>query len=677
MPHLTRVFNPETRALTTVERKYAGQVGDSLSTVLHFEYTQLDFLLKHTPYIMFSTLDDDGNPLVFGPAPPEWLGDEDRVPFDGMTFNVPWAVTSRTKNSRVDYQLFFVKEGVEFDGRDVAKLKPTEVILSVVDSIVLKRSITCKSKNPCSCPPMAPTGAEPNVIGYISLWKDYGMVVPVSTDSRPELSETELCDCGAPECACNPSTEQTYIDDPEVMILKFRTYNGTNDQELPLERIPVMKDGKIQYYQLPFGNEANKVPLLRGIIEDGQSIVYDAASGGFVAYDILGIYQFRGIATDAQLDEMESSRIGLNGKALRNGDTYSCTERRAYDDGTGRVEYYEEGTNWVWSEQERWEPLTGELDLNRYQLKKYLVTKWDNPTDEQYPSAKLVKDSLDAKLDDSQILRSLQDPAEDVDPQKTMIYSANVVKKKFDLIDRIRSEDYDHFTDRIAEERQHVDKVTADLYATKTDKTMAIPEWDPEATYGMGSTVIFNGTVFISESADNLNNPPVVTETVDGEEMQSPSEHWSMIQGGGGTGGTAERWLVGGKQNIDIVHNFGTKDLFVVVRRVSDGTFVHVETQAVRPGTIRLKFSEAPARNSMYVTVSPAVPAQPDTTDYTIVEIGSDTKEWRGTSKSNRIVTVQTFDQSGYELVGEVRQNEPGTVVVTFNKPCRGTMILR
>ena len=39
MTHITRVFNPSTRSLTGVERKYAGQVGDSISTILHFEYT--------------------------------------------------------------------------------------------------------------------------------------------------------------------------------------------------------------------------------------------------------------------------------------------------------------------------------------------------------------------------------------------------------------------------------------------------------------------------------------------------------------------------------------------------------------------------------------------------------------------------------------------------------------
>ena len=129
MTHITRVFNPETRSLTSVERRYAGQTGDALSTVLHFEYTELDFLMKYTPYIMFSTLDDDGNPMIYGPAMPEWSNNENKVPFDGVSFAIPWEVPVRAKSARIDYQLFFVKKGVNFDGRNVAKLNPTEVVM--------------------------------------------------------------------------------------------------------------------------------------------------------------------------------------------------------------------------------------------------------------------------------------------------------------------------------------------------------------------------------------------------------------------------------------------------------------------------------------------------------------------------------------------------------------------
>lgn len=398
MPDITRVFNDETRSLTSVERKYAGQIGDAISTVMHFEYTKLDFLMGYRPYIMFGVYDDDGNPLIYGPEPDnpsEAMEDvlEERVFFNGYTFTIPWAVTSRVKSMRVDYQLFFVKNGVEFDGRNVAKLKPTEVLMSAVDSIALKPSITCAKKSSCNCPPFAPTGSEPNILGWINLWRDYGLVLPVTQD----LKEPEFLDrFGVPY----EPTEEDLVKNPPVIRLNFRTYNGKNDSTAEFGNVPVMINGKLLYYQLPYGGKLNQVPLLGGDIGDGKSIVYDAASNRFVEYDITGIYQFRGICSSADLDRMAASGNTLAGAPLRNGDVYSLTDVRTYGvDELGNPKQYEPGTNWVWSEQNVWEPLTGDLNLDKYQLKSFRVTEWAEPTDEQYPSAKLTKDSLDAQND--------------------------------------------------------------------------------------------------------------------------------------------------------------------------------------------------------------------------------------------------------------------------------------
>ncbi|MBQ8372682.1 MAG: hypothetical protein IJX35_00005 [Candidatus Methanomethylophilaceae archaeon] len=436
MTHVTRVFNPETRALTSVERRYAGQVGDAISTVLHFEYTQLDFLSEYVPYIMFAVYDADGNPLIYGPQPSNpseviQTALEDRVYFDGVEFSIPWAVTSRVKSMRVDYQIFFVKVGVEFDGRNVAKLKPTEIVMSAIDSIALKPSIKCnarRSQDVCACPPFSPTGAEPNLLGWVETWKNYGLVVPVTQD----LKEPEFLDrFGVPY----EPTEQDLIDNPPVIILNFRTYNGTYDTSAEFTNVPVMKDGKLIYYQLPYGNTRNTIPLIRDTVQDGQTLVFDEASKGFIAYDLTGIYRFRGTCTVDELNAWEAAGETTDGRKLENGDVYSCTDNRYYgEDESGRPELYRAGTNWVWSEQNRFEPITGDLDLSKYQLESSKINDWSElatdpseVSEKYYPTAILVKNSLDAKLDDTQIIQDWG-----ASPGREQIPSAHLVKASLD-----------------------------------------------------------------------------------------------------------------------------------------------------------------------------------------------------------------------------------------------------
>lgn len=149
MTDVTRIFNSETRSFKNVQRKYSGQIGDSVSTTLHFEYEPFDLLQadvggdRYVPYIMFSVYDDQGNPLIYG---------ESSTPkFDGYTFDIPWDVTSRTTSQRVEYELYFIKNTVTVDptaslSAQVAQIASTEYLVSAVDGITLKPSIKCKSK---------------------------------------------------------------------------------------------------------------------------------------------------------------------------------------------------------------------------------------------------------------------------------------------------------------------------------------------------------------------------------------------------------------------------------------------------------------------------------------------------------------------------------------------------
>lgn len=207
MTDITRVFNVETRSLTNIQRSYCGQIGDSVSTTLHFEYNPIDFLMHdasdpaaehYVPYIMFSVHDDDGNPLIYGP--------ESTPRFDGYTFPIPWDVTSRATSVRVEYQLYFVKNTVSFDpSRGISILEATQYINSAMDGIALKPSIKCKSKSKC-CPTTSPL-TEPTVVGWVNYWKQYGLISPVSQS----------------------------VDDQGRYVITFRTYEGDGDYSVTLD----------------------------------------------------------------------------------------------------------------------------------------------------------------------------------------------------------------------------------------------------------------------------------------------------------------------------------------------------------------------------------------------------------------------------------------------------------
>lgn len=224
MTDIYRRFNVETRSLVATERRYCGQVNDAGSTTLHFTYDPVDFLehrgegrpdLEYwVPYIMFSVADDYGNPCIYGPDP------RTSTPtFDGYTFDIPWEVTNRVKSARLEYQLFFVKNTVKIDpfGADRCKLDRTVYLQSAIDGIAVKPSIGCKSRNPCHCPPMSPH-TEPSVPGYINLWKDVGVVNPVTIRHNACMDRTTLY---------------------------FPTYNGSNDTEIPLPFASLDSNGKI------------------------------------------------------------------------------------------------------------------------------------------------------------------------------------------------------------------------------------------------------------------------------------------------------------------------------------------------------------------------------------------------------------------------------------------------
>lgn len=249
---ISRVFEKSTRTISCSTKKYSGQAFDNQSATLHF--TLLDegrdwdpVANGYTPYIMFNIYDEAGNPIVFGP---------DSSPlFDGYTFKIPWAITSRMKSARLEYQLFFIKTGIPFDGV-IDGMDSTEYLLSAVDGIALKPSIT-KCRDPCAPDRAFAPVTEPSVLGWVQFWKQHGVMLPV--DVKGKMYN------GLPGYGYE---------------LTFHSYTG-QVQVIDIDTPTLDEDGKIGYALLPVGNEANHIPLIKQPAGDGQALIFDAALKGF------------------------------------------------------------------------------------------------------------------------------------------------------------------------------------------------------------------------------------------------------------------------------------------------------------------------------------------------------------------------------------------------------------
>lgn len=173
MVDLYRLFKVDTRTLTNQQHKFAGQVGDAISTRIHFTYEPENILEEndYTPYIMFNIMDCKGRPYVYSP--------HSKHPFDGYTFAIPWEITSKIKNNRLEYQLLLVRSDIAFDG-NILSLGDTEYLLSNMDGIAYKHSVKVSN---CGCGGLNP-GMEPSLLGWINFWKEHGLIEPVEYERK-------------------------------------------------------------------------------------------------------------------------------------------------------------------------------------------------------------------------------------------------------------------------------------------------------------------------------------------------------------------------------------------------------------------------------------------------------------------------------------------------------------
>lgn len=253
-----RTFDKATRSIVSDRKAYGGQVFDSNSTRVKFtlqnEGQDWDFRAEgYRPFIVFNVFDANGNPYVYG---------EDSSPaFSGHEFTIPYEITSQAPSLRVEYQLWFVaaEYADSFNGTPDGMLTTTYV-LSAVDGIAFRQSCIKPPKPGCGCrdPGFSPALA-PTIAGPLEFLRSRAIIRPVENMAH-----------------INDEGKTQGID------LIFKSLSG-DYQEMWLNVPLLSEDGKLGMDALPTGNAYGQIPLLKSSVGTGNAIVYDGASGGFIA----------------------------------------------------------------------------------------------------------------------------------------------------------------------------------------------------------------------------------------------------------------------------------------------------------------------------------------------------------------------------------------------------------
>ena len=501
------------------------------------------------------------------------------------------------KTQRVEYQLFFVKTNVSFDGV-VAHLDSTEYIQSAMDGIALKKSIECKKKS--CCPPFAPT-TEPNVVGYINLWKDYGIVVPV---------------------------EQEFDGETDRLTLKFHTYNGTNDCTVELN-VPPLEDGRIPHRYLDMVEsidytdgleEEYKIPTAKAVV-DWLYEEYTSKDMSIAKWDAERTY-----SKDSTVVHNENIYISIKDDNIGHEPIEDTTVQ---DEWWSTISEYDLIVNeWsevlhtnkvpseklvkesldakldddqlvtFWSDEPTNDNIPSELLVKRSLDDKLddsqIVTAWEEPTDEQIPSAKLTKETLDSKLDDYQLVTSWNELSDGKIPSQKLVKDS--LDDKLDDSQIVTSWEATPSDESIPSE-----KLVKDSLDEKTDYRMAIRFWYPEVMYGNGSTVIYDGTIYISRGDENRGHVP-------SDNTQS-RVWWSKIEGGGSSGGTNKYVdIIGnGRDTVyTIQHGLGTSDVFYTMRyNDNQRMFTDADVYVIDDNTIRVETYEPLETDSIVIILTP------------------------------------------------------------------------
>lgn len=253
MTDLYRTFNLRNRSITSDKKCYAGQAYDSNSTTIHFTLMDGDepwdpYAEGFKPFIVFDVYDDCGNPYCYGTT--------SQPIFDGASFTIPYDITSRVRSARADYHLWFVRAQVadSFDGTSQGLLV-ADYLLSARDGVAFKPTSLhppkCGKPNQAYAPTTAPT-----TIGALEFMRENAVIMPIE--------KLGVMDDGGP----------AGID------MVFHTLGGQR-QRLHLPVATLDTDNKVELNSLPIGIGADQIPVLKGTVPEGFTIVSEGPKDQF------------------------------------------------------------------------------------------------------------------------------------------------------------------------------------------------------------------------------------------------------------------------------------------------------------------------------------------------------------------------------------------------------------
>ena len=671
----------QTRTLQDRSQRYAGQQCDAGSTRLHLDYDPIGYLEMYgfTPYIVFNVIGPDGNPMVYGP--------NSTSRFDGYRFDLPWDLTSRIKQARVEFQLFLVKPNVTVDDEtDVPKLDSTDYELSSITGIAFRPSIVGKRRCDPGCPPLPTT--EPNLMGLMDVFMDYGILVPVKAQYNESTRRLEMV---------------------------FHTYYGDNDQTLELN-VPVLSDeGTIEPEYLPI--------IQAWLAQDGTlQATQENIPSALLTYNALM----------QKSDKVRPIPDWVPTTAYEAGAlvTWRNVVYRAASASQG-VEPQMGSTAWIRM-----------LDLAQ------IATNLDNPTAYTIPSTMLLSSELNKKFDKADVIDAWNDkPSETQVPSEVLVRYEFA-----SVTDYADSKVSDEWEEPLPTDVAPSERLVREALDAKTDIAMAIPEWSDSVEYQYQSTVIYEGVVYISTANGNVGNIPGVEDmwwtpiTSNGGSSGGGSSgtvagstYMAVIGDGESTEFTIEHPL--GTENVTvelrtsdtrayvrstvqvldkdrikvsfrhapaadgiivliasyiaspdaivmtlgngtdssftIEHNWGTYNVFAQLRMVADGMLVYSDVTAISPSQVRVDFAHPPAQDSIVLCLAPCIPSS-TVNGFTFTQ-STPSDNWVINHGLNRVVAVYTMTLDGEEMSGYVKQDMTtlNSVTIQFSEPVTGVAYLR
>lgn len=667
MTNLKRTFDLETRTLKSKDRCYVGQVYDHISTTLEFSYNPINALTDggYTAYIMFDLYDDNGDIFVFGP------GSSPR--FDGRTFEIPTSVTSRITTQRLEYQIWLVKNRTEWNGR-IEELGDTEYLFSAKDSLAFKPTTRCRCPSRDPCRPPQPD-LEPGTLGWVTYLRDHAVLTPFV------------------------ETYGTLEDGTEGVTLHIPTYNEDRDQDLILHIPYLDSEGLIDIHT-----------FLRIVEEYNPEATHDQIMTALCVQNLLEDK----LDKDSVISEW-SEAVGKDIAVPDAGLVKAELSKKA--DSIDPIP--------VWNP----ETVFGESSVVVFDQNLYLSLKADNvghsPSDPEWWSTVM---ELDSVVD-----------TWDVSKEPWAGYANDPFKTPSARLSRLRP--IAPWDAGISYEEDSVVLHGGILYVSTADNNLGhepfVSDIDPDKTttsdpvwwspvrgvpesggqYSDSSTTynIIGGDPIIDETTGmcaydvphpyNTRNLFISARTFDPEnasrsylfdalfDVSSPKKVRVLTNkplapesaviyispGGGGDVETVFRTIIGdGSTKVfDIAHNLGIADVFVCIRDL-EGHLVQTNMRSTGPGTVRLTFAHPPDEDSLFVTVCPAIQAQPST-ENSVFEFRTPSKEWVVDHNLHKIVSVQTYDSRGIEIIGSVVQDlvSYDSVTVRFNQEFSGFMVVR